>query len=75
LAFGKYNTAQKEYWELLKTTKWNKDKTEMPTYSILETTLVEHPDFNNLNLLADQIETQMIQASNEIMDYLKTLNG
>ncbi len=66
---------QKEYWELLKTTKWNKDKTKMPTYSILETTLVEHPDFNNLNLLADQIETQMIQASNEIMDYLERMNG
>ncbi len=72
---GNTVSTQKEYWELLKTTKWNKDKTEMPTYSILETTLVEHPDFNNLNLLADHIETQMIQASNEIMDYLKTLNG
>tara|TARA_R110002096_G_scaffold28336_16_gene85959 strand:+ start:670 stop:1161 length:492 start_codon:yes stop_codon:yes gene_type:complete len=66
---------QKEYWELLKTTKWNKDKTEMPTYSILETTIVENPDFNNLNLLANQIETKMSQTSNEILDYLKTLNG
>lgn len=72
---GNTISTQKEYWELLKTTKWNKDKTEMPTYSILETTLVEHPDFDDLNLLVEQIETQMIQASNEIMDYLKTLNG
>ncbi len=72
---GNTVSTQKEYWELMKTTKWNKDKTEMPTYSILETTLVEHPDFNNLNLLAEHIETQMIQSSNEIMDYLKTLNG
>ena len=65
---------QKKYWELLKTTKWNKDKTEMPKYSILETTLVENPDFNNLNALTEQIETEMIKVSNEILKYLKTLN-
>ena len=65
---------QKKYWELLKNTKWNKDKTEMPKYSILETTLVENPDFNNLNKLTEQIETKMIKASDEILDYLKTLD-
>ncbi|WP_375559984.1 hypothetical protein ACE193_20040 [Bernardetia sp. OM2101] len=66
---------QKKYWELLKMTKWNKDKTEMPKYSILETTLVENPDFNNLNVLSEQIETKMIEVSDEILDYLKTLNN
>lgn len=65
---------QKKYWELLKTTKWNKNKTEMPKYSILETTLVENPDFNNLNALSEQIETNMIKVSDEILGYLKTLN-
>lgn len=65
---------QKKYWELLKTTKWNKDKTEMPKYSILETTLVENPDFDNLNALTEQIETKMIKVSDEILDYLKTLD-
>lgn len=65
---------QKKYWELLKTTKWNKDKTEMPKYSVLETTLIENPDFNNLNALTKQIETKMIKVSDEILDYLKTLN-
>lgn len=65
---------QKKYWELLKATKWNKNKTEMPKYSILESTLVENPDFNNLNVLTEQIETEMIKVSNEILDYLKTLN-
>ncbi|MBU3011114.1 hypothetical protein KO506_06850 [Polaribacter vadi] len=65
---------QKKYWELLKATKWNKDKTEMPKYSILETTLVENPDFNNLNALTEQIENEMIKVSDEILDYLKTLN-
>ena len=64
---------QKKYWELLKTTKWNKGKTEMPKYSILETTLMEDPDFNNLDLLTKQIETQMLKVSEEILDYIKTL--
>ena len=65
---------QKKYWEIFKTTKWNKDKTEMPKYSILETTLIGNPDFNNLNALTEQIETKMIKVSDEILDYLKTLN-
>ena len=65
---------QKRYWELMKTTKWNKGRTEMPKYSILETTLVENPDFNNLDKLTEQIETKMIKASDEILDYLKTLD-
>ena len=64
---------QRKYWELLKTTKWNKGKTEMPKYSILETTLMEDPDFNNLDLLTKQIETQMLKVSEEILDYIKTL--
>ena len=65
---------QKKYWELLKTTTWNKDRTEMPKYSILETTLVENPDFNNLNALSEQIETNMIKVLDEILDYLKALD-
>jgi hypothetical protein len=65
---------QKKYWELLKTAKWNKNKTEMPKYSILEAILVENPDFNNLNALTEQIENEMIKVSDEILDYLKTLN-
>ncbi|MBC9798453.1 DUF7000 family protein [Sinomicrobium weinanense] len=65
---------QKKYWELLKNTKWSKEKTEMPKYSILEMTLVENPDFNNLDKLAERIETKMIEASSEILDYLTTLD-
>ncbi len=64
---------QKKYWELLKNAKWNKERAEMPKYSILETTLVENPDFNNLDNLTAKIETKMIKASHEILDYLKAL--
>lgn len=65
---------QKEYWGLSKNTKWNKNRVEMPKYSILEAPLVENPDFNNLDILTEQIETELVEVSLEILDYLKTLN-
>ncbi|UOX33084.1 hypothetical protein LXD69_13685 [Flavobacterium sediminilitoris] len=71
---GNTKPIQQKYWELSKNTKWNKDKTEMPKYSILESIIVKNPDFDNLDKLIEQIETQMMKASDEILDYLKTLN-
>ena len=71
---GNTKPIQKKYWELLKRTKWNKDKTVMPKYSILEAPLVENPDFNNLNALTKEIENGMIKVSDDILGYLKTLN-
>lgn len=71
---GNTKPIQQKYWELSKNTKWNKDKTEMPKYSILESIIVKDPDFDNLDKLIEQIETQMMKASDEVLDYLKTLN-
>ncbi|EKF56543.1 hypothetical protein I215_03443 [Galbibacter marinus] len=71
---GSTKPIQQKYWELSRNTKWNKDKTEMPKYSILESIIVEKPDFDNLDKLTEQIEIKMISASDEILDYLKTLN-
>lgn len=71
---GRTSDIQKRHWELLKTTKWNKYKTEMPKYSILENIIVEKPDFNNLELLTEQIENRTIQVSDEIINYLKSIN-
>lgn len=71
---GNTKPIQQKYWELSKNTKWNKDKTEIPKYSILESIIVKDPDFDNLDKLIEQIETQMMKASDEILDYLKTLN-
>jgi hypothetical protein len=71
---GNTKPIQKKYWELSKSTKWNNGKDEMPAYSILEAVLVENPDFNNLDKLTEQIEVKMIKASEEILDYLKSLN-
>ena len=71
---GNTKSIQKTYWDVLKTTKWNKDRTEMPKYAILETALVENPDFNDLVALSEQIEAKMIEVSDELLDYLKILN-
>lgn len=65
---------QQEYWELSKTTKWNSNRSDMPKYSICEAILVETPDFNNLDTLAKQIETKMIKVSDEILDFLKSID-
>ncbi len=62
---------QKEYWNLLKSTKWNKDKTEMPQYSIIEAVIIDKPDFNNLELLSLNIHKSMIQVTAEIIELLK----
>jgi len=62
---------QKTYWGLLKETKWNKDKMEMPKYSILEAVIIDNPDFNNLHKLSEKIYKQLIEVSDEIIDVLK----
>jgi hypothetical protein len=62
---------QKEYWNLLKSTEWNKDKTEMPQYSIIEAVIIDKPDFNNLELLSQKIHKNMVQVTDEIIELLK----
>ncbi|NRA89166.1 MAG: hypothetical protein HRU28_17675 [Rhizobiales bacterium] len=66
---------QKKYWTLLKTSKWNIDKTDMPQYSILEAIIIENPDFNNLDLLSQKIQKKVVQASNEIIDLLENTSN
>ncbi len=71
---GNTVSIRKKYWELSKNTKWNKDRIEMPKYSIIETTLVKNPDFDNLDILEQQIEEKMIEVSDEITNYLKSIH-
>ncbi len=69
---GQNAEVQKTYWDLLKTTKWNKDQSVMPKYSVLEVVLESNPDFNNLDTLTVKIEKEAINVSNEIIEYLKS---
>ncbi|MCL1668291.1 hypothetical protein M2T82_09490 [Elizabethkingia ursingii] len=71
---GQNAGVQKAYWELLKNTSWNKDKKKMPRYSILETVLLDTPDFNNLKELTRIIEVQAGHASEAIIKELEQLD-
>ena len=63
---------QKEYWELLKDSKWNKDRNTMPQYSILEAVIVGQPDFNDLDQLSEEILNQFNSVTDEIIQLLES---
>lgn len=71
---GNTIAVQKHYWELLKESKWNTDKTEMPNYSVLEVIIENNPDFDELPLLSQHIEQKMIDVSDEIINAINKLN-
>ncbi|EMY60349.1 DUF7000 family protein [Leptospira terpstrae] len=62
---------QERYWEYFKNTKWNKNRTTKPQYSILEAVLIEKPNFNDLDLLSKQIEASLVQVTAEIIQEIK----
>lgn len=64
---------QKQYWGVLKSSKWNKDKSEMPQYSILEAVIIANPDFDNLDVLSQNIHTKMIQVTDEVIELLNDI--
>ncbi len=71
---GNTQSVQRKYWEVLKESKWNKGQPEMPTYSILEVILEDKPDFDELPLLAQQIENKLLDVSGEIIHAINELN-
>ena len=71
---GQTSPIQEKYWQYFKTTKWNKDRATKPKYSILETVLIEDPNFNDLDLLSQQIEDKLVIVSREIIDDIKKVN-
>jgi hypothetical protein len=71
---GNTIAVQKNYWDLLKESRWNKDKVEMPKYSILEVIIEGQPNFDELPLLSQNIEKKMIDVSDEIIDAIQKLN-
>ncbi|MFV0538633.1 MAG: DUF7000 family protein [Dysgonomonas sp.] len=71
---GQNQTIQNRYWNLLRTSKWNKDLITKPKYSFLEVILIENPDFNDLNSLTKNLEDKTISLSQEIIEYIKQAN-
>ncbi|WCL48298.1 DUF7000 family protein [Leptospira sp. GIMC2001] len=62
---------QEKYWEYFKTTKWNKNRTTKPQYSILEAVLIESPNFNDLDKLTKKIEEKLVITTDEILQEIK----
>lgn len=62
---------QEKYWQYFKSTKWNKDRTTKPQYSILETVLIDTPDFNDLEKLSKKIEAKLVLVSDQIIEDIK----
>ena len=67
---GQNAEIQKRYWNVLKSTKWNAGRNEMPKYSILEAVLVGAPDFNDFDTLSLQIKEKTFSVVKEIMELL-----
>ena len=71
---GQNAEIQQRYWQKLKTAPWNEDRSTMPQYSVLASTLIENPDFDQLPQLSRQIAIKAANEAEHIVDYLKRLN-
>jgi hypothetical protein len=65
---------QEKYWQYFKTTKWNVQRTTKPQYAILETVIIENPNFNDLEMLSKQIEDNLVLVSQDIILDIKRSN-
>jgi len=70
---GNTKTIQQTYWNALKDSVWNKDRGEMPPYSVIEIVVENAPDFNDLTSLALKLENEMITVSDDIIASIKEL--
>ncbi|WP_028980878.1 DUF7000 family protein [Sporocytophaga myxococcoides] len=68
---GQNIKVQEKYWQILKDTKWNKNRTSRPQYSVLEAIILENPDFNNLDKLTQQLKKSLIKFTDEITEHIQ----
>lgn len=71
--FGYNKQVQSKYWKLFKDRAWKKYhlvSTIKGSDSILENVLVEHPDFNDPDLLTKQIEKGTVQFIEDVERFL-----
>ena len=73
---GGYNKrVQTKYWKLLKDSDWNEYRIPLTTKnvdSIMENTLVENPDFSDLDTLTRQIERSTLKFIEDVESFLST---
>ena len=71
--FGYNKSVQTEYWKLFKESGWNKYRIPPTTKgfdSIIEGTLVENPDFGDLDALTNLIEKGTLEFIENIENFL-----
>ena len=71
--FGYNKKVQTKYWNLIKESNWNKyliPPTTKGVDSIIENTLVDNPDFNDLENLTKKIETGTMNFINDVENFL-----
>ena len=71
--FGYNKQVQAKYWKLFKESAWNKYRIPSSIKgvdSIMEYTLVENPDFSDLDALKKKIEKGTLNFINDIEDFL-----
>ncbi|WP_218056042.1 DUF7000 family protein, partial [Gilliamella sp. wkB108] len=66
---------QKQYWNILKSSIWNKNLLNKPKYAVLETILVEDPDFDNIDKLTTEIERNARSQIEKIISYIKSIKN
>jgi hypothetical protein len=70
---GSNKQVQTIYWKLFKESNWNKYlifSTTKGVDSIIESILIEHPDFSSLDSLTKQIETGTLKFIKDVEDFL-----
>jgi len=70
---GYNKQVQTKYWKLFKEPNWNKyliPPTTKGVDSIIEYTLVDNPDFNDLDILTKQIESGTLKFIKDIENFL-----
>ncbi len=69
---GQNAVVQKNYWEVLKDTSWNKGINTMPQYSVLEVVLESNIDFDNKNEMTQAIIKNGVSFAESIQHFLET---
>jgi hypothetical protein len=70
---GYNKQVQTKYWKLFKELNWNKyhiPPTTKGVDSIIEYTLVDNPDFNDLDILTKQLESGTLEFIKDIENFL-----
>ena len=71
---GQNKEIQNRYWDLLKTSTWNQERTARPQYAELEIVLVDNPDFENIDALTADIINRAVEEADKVIAYLKKLD-